>query len=114
MEHAGVYGKLLISKLTEKQTHFCVEMGYQIQRSPGLQRGRSDRVDALRIANYAAKNASELKAYEPTADILEQAKVLMKIQEQSIGNLQLKVDLILDWVSSDSFEDLKPQASYER
>jgi transposase len=86
MEHTGVYGKLLISKLTEKQTHFCVEMGYQIQRSLGLQRGKSDRLDAVRIAKYAAKNASELKAYEPTADILEQAKVLMKIREQLINS----------------------------
>lgn len=86
MEHTGVYGKLLIAKLTEKHVHLCVEMGYQIQRSLGLQRGKSDRVDAVRIANYAAKNAAELKPFEPTADILEQAKVLMKIREQLINS----------------------------
>lgn len=86
MEHTGVYGKLLISKLSEKQVAFCVEMAYQIQRSLGLQRGKSDRVDAVRIANYAAKNVADLKRYEPPAKILEQAKVLMKIREQLINS----------------------------
>ncbi len=36
MEHTGVYGKLIISKLVEKQAHICVEMSLRIIRSMGL------------------------------------------------------------------------------
>lgn len=63
MGYTGVYGKLLIPKLSKKQFLFCIEMAYQIQRSMGLQRGKSDWVDAVRIANYEAKNAKDLKQY---------------------------------------------------
>ena len=58
MEHTGIYGKLIITKLVEKQANICVEMSLKIKRSLGLQRGKNDKVDALRIATYAAKNLS--------------------------------------------------------
>lgn len=71
MEHTGVYGKIIITKLVEKQANFCVEMPIQIIRSIGLQRGKSDRVDAKRIALYALKNYSQLELYKPVPEILE-------------------------------------------
>ena len=72
MEHTGVYGKLIIAKVVEKQAHFCVEMPIQITKSIGLHRGKNDRVNAKRIAQYAAKNHKELELYSPMPVILEQ------------------------------------------
>ena len=77
MEHTGVYGKIIITKLVEKQANFCVEMPIQIIRSIGLQRGKSDRVDAKRIALYALKNNSQLELYKPVPEILEKIKILL-------------------------------------
>lgn len=85
MEHTGVYGKIIITKLVEKQANFCVEMPIQIIRSIGLQRGKSDRVDAKRIALYALKNNSQLELYKPVPEILEKIKILLKIRKKLVN-----------------------------
>ncbi len=82
MEHTGVYGKIIISKLVEKQANLCVEMPIKIIRNSGLQRGKNDRIDALRIAKYAAKNYQEIEMYQPIPKILEQIKTLLYIREK--------------------------------
>lgn len=85
MEHTGVYGKLIITKLVEKQASFCVEMPIQISKSIGLQRGKNDKVDAKRIAFYASKNYPELKLYKPIAEVLEKMKILLKIRKKLVN-----------------------------
>ncbi|WP_338357305.1 IS110 family transposase [Yeosuana marina] len=85
MEHTGVYGKILIAKLVEKQANFCVEMAIQITRSIGMHRGKSDRVDAKRIAQYASKNYRELELYKPMPEILEKTKILLKIRRKLVN-----------------------------
>ncbi len=55
MEHTGVYGRLIIQKLLLKKALFCVEMPLRIINSMGIQRGKNDRIDAIKIAKYAAK-----------------------------------------------------------
>ncbi|WP_073101328.1 IS110 family RNA-guided transposase [Leeuwenhoekiella marinoflava] len=85
MEHTGVYGKLIITKLVEKQACFCVEMPIRITKSIGLLRGKNDRVDARRIAQYAAKNHQELELYKPMPEILEQVKILLKIRRKLVN-----------------------------
>lgn len=85
MEHTGVYGKLIITKLVEKQAYFCVEMPIQITRSIGLLRGKNDKVDAKRIAQFASKNFHDLKLYEPIPEVLEKVKILLKIRRQLVN-----------------------------
>lgn len=85
MEHTGVYGQLLITKLVEKQANFCVEMPVQIIKSIGVQRGKTDRVDAKRIAMYAFKNYRELKLYKPMPKVLEQVRILLKIRKKLVN-----------------------------
>ncbi|MBX2901164.1 MAG: transposase [Cyclobacteriaceae bacterium] len=53
LEHTGVYSNLLLDYLSSVQASVCVEMALQIKRSQGIQRGKSDKMDALRIAKYA-------------------------------------------------------------
>lgn len=85
MEHTGIYGKILITKLVEKQANFCVEMPIQITKSIGVVRGKSDRVDAKRIAIYASKNYKELELYKPMPEILEKVKILLKIRRKLVN-----------------------------
>ena len=85
MEHTGVYGRLIIAKLIQKQADFCVEMPIQITRSIGVQRGKNDRVDAKRIALYAAKNHKVLELYIPMPEVLEQVKILLKIRKKLVN-----------------------------
>ncbi len=84
MEHTGVYGKLLIAKLVERKANLAVEMSLKIVRSLGLQRGKNDKTDALRIARYASKNHRELKAHEPISGTLDQIRTLLTIRERLV------------------------------
>lgn len=90
MEHTGIYGNLLITKLMEVQANFCVEMSLRIVRSLGIQRGKTDKLDAIRIAQYAVKNCKEMELYKPIPEILEKIKILIKIREQLVN---FKADL---------------------
>ena len=85
MEHTGIYGKLIITKLVAKQANFCVEMPIQITKSMGLLRGKNDKVDAKRIAGYAAKNHKQLELYKPIPEILEQVKIFLKIRRKLVN-----------------------------
>lgn len=90
MEHTGIYGKLIVSKLVERQANICVEMSLKVIRSLGVQRGKNDRIDAIRIAQYASKNYQELEQYQPMPEVLEQIKLLITIREKLVKS---KTDL---------------------
>ena len=90
MEHTGIYGRLLITKLLEAEANFCVEMSLRITRSLGIQRGKNDKIDAIRIAQYAVKNCNEMELYRPIPEILEKIKILIKGREQLVN---FKADL---------------------
>lgn len=85
MEHTGIYGKLVITGLIEKQANFCVEMPLRIIRSLGIQRGKNDKIDAIRIAQYVAKNCNEIELYKPIPEVLEKVKILIKIREKLVN-----------------------------
>jgi len=85
-EHTGVYGRLLIARLVEKNAFLCVEMSLRIIRSLGIRRGKSDRIDAVRIAEYAQKNVEELEIYEPLPQILEKVRILLTVRERLVKN----------------------------
>ena len=84
IEHTGTYGLLLFSWLTEKEFDFCVESGLQIRKSLGITRGKSDQVDARRIAKYAFQHKDSIKAYVLPAKNLLQIKQLLTYRDQLV------------------------------
>jgi transposase len=90
MEHTGIYGNLLITKLFEVKANFCVEMSLRIVRSLGIQRGKTDKLDAIRLAQYAAKHCKEMEPYRPLPEVLKKVKILIKAREQLVN---FKADL---------------------
>lgn len=90
MEHTGIYGNLIITKLLEAGANFCVEMSLRIVRSLGIQRGKSDKLDAIRLAQYAVKHCKEMELYSPLPEVLKKIKILIKAREQLVN---FKADL---------------------
>jgi len=84
MEHTGVYGRLLIAKLIEKEANFTVEMSLKIIRSMGLLRGKNDEIDAIRIAHYAHKNHESLELYKAPPVVLEKVRTLLTIRDKVV------------------------------
>lgn len=90
MEHTGLYNRSLLSFLQQYTCVIWVEMAHHIQLSLGLQRGKSDKVDAGRIALFAYKNRDEIKQWQPLDADIQQLKDLLAQRERL---LQAKVRL---------------------
>lgn len=86
MEHTGIYGNLIITKLVEKQANLCIEMSLKIIRSLGLRRGKNDKIDAIRIAQYAFKNHRELSLYQPISEVLREIQTLITIRQHLVNS----------------------------
>lgn len=84
MEHTGTYGLLLFAWLTQMGIDYCVEPGMQIKKSLGMTRGKNDKVDARRIAEYACTNRAKLKSFIMPSTLVLQIKQLLTYREQNI------------------------------
>lgn len=94
MEHTGIYNQYLLERLHALKGNICLESSLQIKLSLGLQRGKNDRVDALRIAQYAYKNREELHLWQPQREVVEQLKHFTTLRYQLLqARKQLSVAL---------------------
>lgn len=86
MEHTGVYCRLLSGYLTENNYNVWLEMPVQIIRSLGLQRGKNDRIDAVRIARYALMKRENAVLWQPPKEVLVQINDLLTLRERLVGS----------------------------
>lgn len=63
-EHTGNYGLLLASLLQASELVYSIVPALEIKQSQGMVRGKTDQVDAKRIALYAATNSHKLKPFQ--------------------------------------------------
>jgi transposase len=83
-EHMGLYAKFLQDVLYRKKVRFCLESPLRIRLSLGLQRGKTDALDAIRIADYARKNVDSLKLWCPPRPCVEKLRMLMSLRKNLI------------------------------
>ena len=84
MEHTGTYGLLFFAWLTNMKISFCVEPALKIKRSLGITRGKNDKLDARRIADYAFTHKAKLKQFQLPSDIILQLKQLLAFRDQLV------------------------------
>jgi len=84
MEHTGIYCLPLLDFLTENNIKTCLESALKIKKSQGLTRGKSDKIDAMRIAHYAYKNREELHLWKPERDVVQRLKALMVTRDRLV------------------------------
>lgn len=65
MEHTGVYSRLLGMFIQDRNFDLCMESGFVIKRAGGILKGKSDKIDSFRIAEFALGNRFKLKIAEP-------------------------------------------------
>jgi transposase len=94
-EHMGIYAKFLKEVFSGTQARICFEGPLQIWLSLGIQRGKSDTLDAIRIADYARKNFASLKFWMPPRSCIERLRTL-----RSIRNKLLKMRAMLQSTKS--------------
>ena len=84
MEHTGIYGNLLIECLAGHKVTMYIVAGLEIKNSAGISRGKNDKVDARRIADYAIRFADKLKPYTICDKTLSELKGLNTLRTQMV------------------------------
>lgn len=84
MEHTGIYNYLLLDELYKMKVKTCLEPAVQIKQSQGMVRGKTDQIDARRIALYAYKNREELKFWRPQRSVIQKLQALLSLRDRLI------------------------------
>ena len=84
LEHTGYYGLQLCVVLQQLEIDYAVVPALEIKHSQGMVRGKTDRIDAKRIATYAWRYYDKLKLTQlPTTELLL-IKELVSVREQFV------------------------------
>lgn len=89
MEHTGIYSRHLLHQLKVLKASIWLEAPVQLKRSLGLQRGKSDKVDAQRIALYAYKSREDAQLWEGESPSLMMLKQLSGHRKRLIKALRI-------------------------
>jgi len=94
MEHTGIYNNHALACLHKRKAHICLEAATQIKNSLGNIRGKNDKIDAIRIADYAYDKRDKLRLWQPKREIVQQLAHLATTRLRLITvKKQLKVPL---------------------
>lgn len=94
LEHTGLYGLPVLDFLVKHNIKVAVEPALQIKQSQGMTRGKTDQVDARRIALYALKHSDRLNIWKPQREVLQKLKALLATRDRLIkAKNQLEVPL---------------------
>ena len=84
VESTGVYTYPLLSFVAQNNANIWIESGIQIKKSMGVQRGKNDKVDSLRIATYATKNQENIRLWKPANPTITNIKNLSSLRDRLI------------------------------
>lgn len=84
-EHTGNYGLLLASQLQAAELVYSIVPALEIKQSQGMVRGKTDQVDAKRIALYAATHSHKLKPFQLPGKELLRLKSLLTYRAQLVS-----------------------------
>jgi len=84
MEHTGLYSYCFEHFLHEHQIPFCKVNALAIKRSMGVVRGKTDKLDAVRIAAYGYEKKDKLAVDVPTSDALKRLQMLHSTRERLV------------------------------
>jgi len=85
MEHTGLYSYCFEAFLHEKGYRFNKVNPLDIKYSIGLTRGKSDKMDAARIAAFGFEKQGRLKAETPLSQALQALKLLNTSREKLVS-----------------------------
>jgi transposase len=84
MEHTGLYSYCFEKFLHQHQIPFCKVNALTIKRSIGLVRGKTDKLDAARIAAYGYEKKDRLAIDVPGSDALKRLQLLHSTRERLV------------------------------
>lgn len=102
-EYTGGYEYRLVQFLQSKAVCFTRVPGLQLKKSMGMQRGKNDKIDSLRIAEYGYEKREKLKEHKACPAAITRLKLLLtqrsgfvddkKAHQHRLKELQAMMDL---------------------
>lgn len=91
-ENTGIYNEHIKQICEQEDLFLWIEKPLQIVRSQGVTRGKTDKIDSLRIAIYAYKNQEDAIKCVAPRKIISSIKRLISLRRNLLNNLkQLKL-----------------------
>jgi len=84
MEHTGIYNAHLLTHLHKLSFPLWLESSLQIKKAGGLQRGKTDAIDAQRIAEYAFRFRDQMRLWQPPRPVLQKLAALSSLRQRLI------------------------------
>ena len=88
LENSGFYGYKLSCWAVQNSYAVWLENAVAIKRSLGLVRGKSDQVDANRIALYAARFEDKCKLWQPPRKVIRRLQQLVTTRTRLLNSLK--------------------------
>nr|WP_317171310.1 transposase [Spirosoma utsteinense] len=82
MEHTGIYNAHLLDLLDQQKLVIWLESSLQIKQAGGMQRGKTDKIDAQRIAQYAYRFRDQMCLWQPPREIIQKLAFLSATRQR--------------------------------
>lgn len=110
-EHTGIYSQNILTLAIQEDLSVWLESSLRIKRSLGLQRGKSDRIDAIRISEYAFRYADLATIWHPERHTILKLRQLVALRKRLLNaknTLRVPLSEVAD------FQDKKLQKEVEK
>lgn len=84
MEHTGLYNNPSLEFFEKHGLSVWLESAVQIRYSQGMKRGKSDKADAIGIAEYASKNHRSARLWKPRRKSVKQLRYLVGVRNRLV------------------------------
>jgi transposase len=84
-EHTGIYNAHLLAYLHKLSFPLWLESSLQIKKAGGLQRGKTDAIDAQRIAEYAFRFRDQMQLWQPPRLVMQKLAALSALRQRLLG-----------------------------
>ncbi len=94
VEHTGIYCEHVFALMEMYGINLWVESSLRIKKSMGLTRGKTDRIDARRIAQFAYRYQDQTKLWIPERGLIKRLKHLLTFRTRTIDLIKSVKDPI--------------------
>lgn len=84
LEHTGIFSEQIAIFFSNNNILFSIVSGLEIKRSLGISRGKNDKVDAKKIAQYAYRLRDEIELYKMPSKIIKKIQSLLSLRDRLV------------------------------
>lgn len=104
MEHTGIYNYPCLDFFAGQNAYVWLESALQIRYSQGFKRGKSDKIDAVRIGVYAHDHREKARLWKPKREVVQKLCYLSGARSRLIkvkGQLQVPLTESRGYISKE-------------